>query len=515
MKNIVSTIYDMPLEKMANSFRKMIMEDNHNEIAVSSSLLCKLGVALAISALGFLYIRLTRKTSRYSSSRTPFSDESYKIRINQDASPSLLKHATDTNGFSPTSNHAASELEEFVLLKDFNPNTGVSPRKEFEEQGRELKAGSESEILKLTDMLKVLREKEKHIEIQLLEHYGLKGKENAVMEIHNQLKLNSVESKVFGLKIESLLADKRRMEEQVADRLKVVAELESAKATIKLLNWKITSDAEHKQEEILSAHGYANKTNELSKDNSALKGEYYDILNKMDTKQPKNYVTLSASEAEALRGTNNRLRKENGELVKEIDHLQNKLSEDTKEQVYLKWVNACLRYELRNHQAPRGKFLARDLSKNLSPRSEDRAKQLILEYANSEMATGQSMTSMDFQSESNEACNVAELGRVDEFSSYDNNYSAAQLKRSRRAKLLRKIKNIVLYKRSDSNETSSLRSTSTTTTNGVPSRRRHSISTGDCGSSCSSTSAAQRPNIPRPTMPSRLTGPGRRSYKER
>ncbi|KAI3971909.1 hypothetical protein MKW92_031713 [Papaver armeniacum] len=499
MKNIVSTTYNMPLEKLANSVWMMIMEEHdHNEMA-ESSLLCKLGVALAISAVGFLYIHLMRKTRlhRYSSSRTPFSEESYKIGINQGTSPSLQEPAADSTEISQNANDL---LEEFVLLKNFNPNTGVSPRKEFEEQGRETRDGSENEILELTNMLKDLREKEKHIEIQLLDHYGLKGKENAVMEIHNQLKLNSVESKVFGLKIESLLSDKRRLEEQVADRLKVVAELESAKATIKLLNWKIKSDAEHKQEEILSL-------NELPKDNSTY--ENYDMLKRLETKQPKGYVTLSASEAEALRVTNIRLRKENGELVKEIDHLQKKQSEDAKEHVYYKWVNACLRYELRNHQAPRGKFLARDLSKTLSPRSEGKAKQLILEYANSEMATGQSMTSMDFQSESN----IQELGQVDEFSSFDNNYSAAQMKKSRRAKLFRKIKNIVLYKGSDHTDgTSSLGST---TTSSLPPGRRRSIFGGERGSNCSPMSGAQAPNIPRPTLPSRLTGPGRRSYKER
>ncbi|RZC68457.1 hypothetical protein C5167_031760 [Papaver somniferum] len=506
MKNIVSTTYNMPLEKMTNSVWMMIKEEyDHNERA-ASSLLYKLGVALAISAVGFLYIHAMRKTrpNRYSSSRTPFPDESYKIGINQGTSPSLLKPAADSTEISQNANDL---LEEFVLLKDFNPNTGVSPRKEFEEPGSETKAGSENDILELTNMLKDLREKEKHIEIQLLEHYGLKGKENAVMEIHNQLKLNSVESKVFGLKIESLLADKRRLEEQVADRLKVVAELESAKATIKLLNWKIKSDAEHKQEEILSSHGFDNKLNELPKDNSTY--ENYDMLKKLETKQPKGYVTLSASEAEALRITNSRLRKENGELVKEIDHLQKKQSEDAKEHVYYKWVNACLRYELRNHQAPRGKFLARDLSKTLSPRSEGKAKQLILEYANSEMATGQSMTSMDFQSESN----IPELGQIDEFSSFDNNYSAAQMKKSRRAKLFRKIKNIVLYKGSDHTDgTSSLGST---TTSSLPPGRRRSIFSGDRGSNCSPMSGAHAPNIPRPTLPSRLTGPGRRSYKER
>lgn len=49
--------------------------------------------------------------------------------------------------------------------------------------------------------------------------------------------------------------------------------------------------------------------------------------------------------------------------------------------MYLKWINACLRYELRDHQPAHGKTLARDLSMTISPSSKERAKQLIHDYA--------------------------------------------------------------------------------------------------------------------------------------
>lgn len=52
--------------------------------------------------------------------------------------------------------------------------------------------------------------------------------------------------------------------------------------------------------------------------------------------------------------------------------------------MYLRWINACLRYELRSY--PDGsRSVARDLSKNLSPKLEDEAKKLILEYGNIEV----------------------------------------------------------------------------------------------------------------------------------
>jgi hypothetical protein len=77
-----------------------------------------------------------------------------------------------------------------------------------------------------------------------------------------------------------------------------------------------------------------------------------------------------------------RLRQENEKLAKEAEQLQSDRFADVEELVYLKWINACLRYELRNKDAPSGKSVARDLSKTLSPKSEQKAKQLIMEYAN-------------------------------------------------------------------------------------------------------------------------------------
>lgn len=65
----------------------------------------------------------------------------------------------------------------------------------------------------------------------------------------------------------------------------------------------------------------------------------------------------------------------------------NRFSE-VEELVYLRWVNACLRYELRDYQTPSGKLSARDLNKNLSPKSQEKAKRLLQNYAGSERGQG-------------------------------------------------------------------------------------------------------------------------------
>lgn len=72
----------------------------------------------------------------------------------------------------------------------------------------------------------------------------------------------------------------------------------------------------------------------------------------------------------------------NEELSKDIEVLKLNSSKDNEELVYLRWVNACLRYELRNFNPSSGKS-AKDLDNNLSPDSKDKAKSLILEYASS------------------------------------------------------------------------------------------------------------------------------------
>lgn len=87
---------------------------------------------------------------------------------------------------------------------------------------------------------------------------------------------------------------------------------------------------------------------------------------------------------EALKETSERLKQENESLTNEIEQFQADQCSSVEELVYLKWINACLRYELRNYQRPPGKTVARDLSKTLSPESEYKAKQLIIEYANTE-----------------------------------------------------------------------------------------------------------------------------------
>lgn len=110
----------------------------------------------------------------------------------------------------------------------------------------------EKEMKNLRNLVKTLKERERALEDKLLEYYGLKEQESVVMELRNRLNISNTEVKLFTLKIESLQADNKRLEAQVVDYSKVVADLEAAKAQIKLLTRKLRSEAEQNKEQILS-----------------------------------------------------------------------------------------------------------------------------------------------------------------------------------------------------------------------------------------------------------------------
>lgn len=93
----------------------------------------------------------------------------------------------------------------------------------------------EQELFDLRNMVQHLREKERNLESQLLEYYDLKEQKSVVQELEKQLKENAMETKLCSLKLESSLADNKRLQAQVTGHSKVLADLESARAMIKHL----------------------------------------------------------------------------------------------------------------------------------------------------------------------------------------------------------------------------------------------------------------------------------------
>ncbi|CAB4272476.1 unnamed protein product [Prunus armeniaca] len=483
-------------------------------------LLLKFGVAFALSFAGFLFSRLKIKRTKPSlpPPRSPRSsdkesevDPGVRHRGKDDLNVTRKSHSSCnasiasekyeeayipnvcagncTASVFPCSKHGGGKdgllLPVFNdLVKEFDfaaANSGFSPRMNVETPRSDVDTPKtfrtsemeehEQEIRHLRSTVRMLRETERNLEVQLLEYYGLKEQETAVMELQNQLKINTMEAKLFTLKIESLEAENRRLKAQVADHAKVVGELEATRAKIKILKKKLRFEAEQNKEQILTLKKRVEKfhdseaadnseiqlklrrlkdlegaAEELRKSNFQLQIENSELARSLESTQILANSILEDPEAEALKEVSVRLRQENEDLTKEIQQLQVDRCSDVEELVYLRWINACLRYELRNFQPPTGKTAARDLSKSLSPRSEEKAKQLIVEYANTE-GMGEKGMMVDFDSDqwsSSHASFSTDSPEFDDFSV--DNSSATKTNTTSKSKLFNKLRRLILGK---------------------------------------------------------------------
>ncbi|KAJ6342647.1 hypothetical protein OIU78_010557 [Salix suchowensis] len=404
--------------------------------------------------------------------------------------------ADNSKVFSPSSRHGGDK--DGNLLTEFNDSVKETIRPDVENP-RSIKGVGveevdyEQDIRHLKNMVRMLRERERNLEVQMLEFYGLKEQEAAAKErkksqTHsphveealgqpgsehgwpNRLKISITEAKLLSLKIETLRADNRRLQAQVVDHAKVVAELDSARSKIKLLKKKLRSEAEQNKEQILSLKtrvsrlqeeelksaatdsdikmkfqrlkGLEIEAEELRKSNSKMHLENPELLSQLESTRILANSLLEDPETETLRKQGDRLRQENSDLAKQVEELQADRCSDVEELVYLRWVNACLRYELRNFQPPDGKTVARDLSKSLSFGSEMKAKQLILEYANSEGMAEKGINIMEFEPDhwsSSQASCTTDAGELDDSLSSKPSHSG-------KTKVFHKLRKILLGK---------------------------------------------------------------------
>ncbi|KAJ7951685.1 protein CHUP1, chloroplastic [Quillaja saponaria] len=548
----------------------------------------KLGLALALSFAGFVYSRLrTRRIKPSPSLPSPCSsghgcedDLGAERSQHKDGLHSIKKTSSSCNivsiagetyeetyirkmtvenypvGLSPSSKHNGDKdaflLPEFTdLVKelDFGATNGGNSSKKDAKTPRSdevaprvyvspEKDDYEREIKHLKNMVRVLQEREKYLEVQLLEYYGLKEQETAVMELQNRLKINHMEARLFTLKIESLQSENQRLEAQVSDHAKVVAELEAAKAKLRLLKKKLRHEAEQNRERILTLQqrvaklqdqehkpaandpniqlklqrlkDLENEVEQLRISNLRLQTDNSDLARRLERTQILASYVLEDPEADALKQESERLRQENERLLKETEQLQADRCSDAEELVYMRWVNACLRYELRNYQAPPGKTVARDLSKSLSPRSEKKAKQLILEYANTEGIGERGVSIMDFDSDrwssSQEASFLTDSGEYDDSSVC--NTSATRTNTSSKANIFRKLTRLLRGKDSHHhNQVLSGEKTGSLEDHPSP-RSSFSISTGnDTGAECHRNEFAIQTTISRSSCDfNRLSG---------
>ncbi|TYH14577.1 hypothetical protein ES288_A06G231600v1 [Gossypium darwinii] len=465
------------------------MEDDEEEDLDSKPLLLKFGVAVAVSFVGFLCYRfrtlnpnsVSDNRGEVDSGETDRSKDDFravKMSITSDPQEMSKQRMDDSTSISHDEDvFFLMQFDDLVKEFDFSAVIEPSPNLEVEAPRLDLdtsitltsakKDNYEQEIEHLRNTVKLLQEKEKNLEARLLEYYGLKEQETAVTELVNRLKIKNTEVKLFSLKIESLQLEKRRLQSQVTDHEKAVAELESARSRIKMLKKKLKHEAEMNKEQILNLQKRVARlqeqeleapvsnpdiesklqrlkvleceVEELRNLNTRLQMENSELARKLESTQILANSVLEDPERKAMDETSNRLRQENDDLTKQIEQLQLHRCADVEELVYLRWINACLRYELRNYRSPTGETVARDLSRSLSPKSEAKAKKLILEYAHTE-----GMDSIDFDCDQWSSSQASETQELDD--PLIKNSSATKPTNSGKTKFFKNLRRLIRRK---------------------------------------------------------------------
>lgn len=465
----------------------------------------QLGAAFAVTFAGFLFSRFRKNTKRVTRPTLPplrpqsSSDHGYRDTSNEEPI-----HRGDSRSECDPDEKDVFLLPEFedevkkldLLVHDDECET---PKSDMSAAPLAFPSAEEgdhvNEIKRLRNTVRALRERERCLEDKLLEYYSLKEQQKIAMELRSRLKLNQMETKVFNLKIKSLQAENEKLKAQCSEHSRAVLELDTAKSEVHVLKKKLNIKTQQHVEQLLSLKERVAKLqedeikaslpvpdadkmvqrlrdlegeiNELRDSNTRLHFENFELAEKVEAVQIIASSKLEDSEEmETLREDGNRLMSENEELKKEIEQLQGDRCTDLEQLVYLKWINACLRYELRTYQPPAGKTVARDLSTTLSPTSEEKAKQLILEYAHEE-----DHTDYDQWSSSQESM-ITESMFLDD-SSVDTLF-ATNTKKSGKKKLMHKLMKILHGKDTKKRGGSSEPSSSSTGVRSTP-RRPHSM----------------------------------------
>ncbi|XP_050945693.1 protein CHUP1, chloroplastic-like [Cucumis melo] len=309
--------------------------------------------------------------------------------------------------------HSSDELQ--VLLPQRNSENWLLVHYKKEEKVPEfLTESNKIESERLLKLVMELEERKVKLEGELLMCDGIKYSETDVMELRKQLDAKNNDISMLNNTISSLQAERKILKEEILKGALMKKELEEARDKIKELQRQIQLDANQTKERLLllkqrvstlqakeeeavkkeaelfkkqkAAKDFEVELGELKWKNRELQHEKQELTSKLEVMKARIKTLTKMTESEIItkeREEAQKLKSENEDLIKQLEGLQMNRFSEVEELVYLRWINACLRYELRNNQIPAGES-ARYLNKSSSPKSREKAKQLMLEYAGME-----------------------------------------------------------------------------------------------------------------------------------
>lgn len=180
------------------------------------------------------------------------------------------------------------------------------------------KAKMDAEIVYLSNLAQALLDRNRSLEMEMLEYYGLKElQEAAVKELENQQKLNSVEAKCLSLKVESLMDENLRLKLQASEFSGTMRELGLARARVKHLERRQKYIHVQAREKISSLEKRISLMHAIKRRESRDEAE---VQNKVKR------VKELEDEAGVLRKENSMLTQENLDLARRLESAESSIS---------------------------------------------------------------------------------------------------------------------------------------------------------------------------------------------
>ncbi|GJM94088.1 hypothetical protein PR202_ga10702 [Eleusine coracana subsp. coracana] len=260
---------------------------------------------------------------------------------------------------------------------------------------------------RLRELWLSLVEREQRLELRLQELEGLREQEATARELENRVAAAAMEARLMELKVSSLQEENGRLRAQLDDAR---AQLARAKEKLRAIKARVQDEQEEARREAAAlrarvaeletggeerAAAVEAEAVALREANAALEEENMELaLRLQEAEQAASSVHLALeidaiSAVKCIETVDSSASAAGDEL--EPDASDRGAAHDhcahVEELVYLKWVNACLRHELSDHglHPPCSAndddgVSAMALSKSMSFRSSERAKQLMLRY---------------------------------------------------------------------------------------------------------------------------------------
>lgn len=204
-------------------------------------------------------------------------------------------------------------------------------------------ADNARELERLRNLVLELQEREVKLEGELLEYYGLKEQESNFVELQRQLKIKRVEIDMLNITINSLQAERKKLQEQIAQSSYVKKELEVARNKIKELQRQIQLDANQTKGQLLL----------LKQQVSGLQAKEEEAIKK-DVELEKKLKSVKDLEVEVveLKRKNKELQIEKRELLVKLDAAESKiasLSNMTEVALLISYVVICCNSHISFH----------------------------------------------------------------------------------------------------------------------------------------------------------------------